>query len=658
MTIQYKRYQAGFSLTEALIAFVVVTGGLLAVASFQAGLFSNSAYNKARTEALSLAQEKIEEFKHYTYSDEDNYIDDNADGVMDVDGNYQEAPVTGNNAEFTRSWNLSTNADGKRINVRVSWVDASNEVQSVELASSLTFLSPRSGADQLVELAEPLVSSPTGRAELGDGTLDQYSPDDLTLVGSPGADGLSTYQHQDDLFLVDSDEKVLLRLRDACSSTTGICTEFVKITGTVFLDLTNLSGKSQIQATDIFLVASDAAHCQRWSDSGSLATPSRTANGDYEYFNYACYFGGGWFGNIGFLTAPGLTLSDKVCQGDPTSVEKWEQPVIALRRTYRGMLKYTTADGQVQYFSHGIKDATQMTGQDFVFTNLPADRTLGSECTGSDAPMTRNDSAGGKLFEGTPVDFVCLNNDDDDNQLPDYLDAYDTNRFTADVGCPYNPSDPPVLSHTVSGRIDIVTAGTLDLSAFKVVTSDGPNNCSFISPISATPTGYAAMYACTVWDWGNGWTGGVQVRPNTTEVYCPTDTATFSSINSDYMQNFSCQSTNMITIGGSIVYLKSLAQVSALTITDVNTGYQGVCQLSDSAYRCSLPYTLLSTELTLEVTTVDHVCGADERGVFKFYGYSKDGSPYAHDIVVAADSALCPTVVLEPALEPAPEPAM
>ena len=648
MFINHKRYQAGFSLTEALVAFAVVTGGLLAVASFQAGLFSNSAYNKARTEALSLAQMKIEEFKHYAHADEDNYIDDNADGIMDVDGNYQEDPISGNNASFVRSWELSTDGDGKRIDVTVSWVDAANETQSVALASSIAFLSPRSGADQLVELKDPLIQSPTGRAELGDGYLDDYSAADLSPVASPGVDGLSTYQYKDDLFLVDPNEKVVLRLRDACSSTTGVCTDFVKISGTVYLDVANMSGGS-LRAADILVIASDSAYCQRWSDSGSLATPSATANGDYEYFNYTCYFGGGWFGNIGFVTSNGLKLSDKVCQGDPTSLDTWAQPVIALRRAYRGMLQQTNPDGSVQYSSHGIKDSVQLTGQDFVFTSLPADRTLGAECMGTNGPMTRADSAGGKLFQDVPVDFVCLNSDDDGDLLPDYLDAYDTNRFTADTSCPYNPSDPPVLSHVVGGTISILATGAPDLSAFEVVTSDGANVCALVSPFTATAKGYSATYACTVWDWGSGWTGSVQVRPNSTDVYCPDDTGTFTGLVSDETQHFDCMSANTITIEGSIVYLSSLAPVTALKITDVFTGYEGVCRLSDSAYRCALPYDLLSTDVTLKVTTTDYVCDAPD-GVYTFFGYSKDGSPYAHDIVVGADSTLCPTAVLEPAL--------
>ena len=649
MNIEHRKCQAGFSLTEALVAFAVITIGLLAIASFQAGLFNNSAYNKARTEALSLAQEKIEEFKHYAFADEDHYIDDNADGVMDADGNYEEGAITGNNADFVRSWNLSTDGDSKRIIVTVSWVDAANETQSVTLASSLSFVSPRSGADQITELKAPSVSSPTGRAELGEGSLDDYPDADLTPVASPGEDGLSTYQYKDDLFLVDPNDNVLLRLRDACSSTTGVCTDFVNISGTVYLDDTNLSGNTSLKADDILVIASNSAYCQRWSESGSLEKPPETKNGDYQYFNYSCYFGGGWFGNIGFLTSKGLKQTDKICQGDPTSLELWAQPVLALRRAYRGMLTQTKADGSVQYTSHGIKDATEMTGQDFVFTYLPADQTLGSACVGTDGPMTRSDSAGGKLFKGVPVDFVCLNKDDDGDSLPDYLDAYDENRFTADPSCPYDPTDPPVLSHNISGTIDVLSAESLDLSAFKVVTSDGENTCALVSPFSATGSGYAAKYACTVWDWGNGWDGNVQVRPNSAEVYCANATVSFAGISNDTTQNFSCTSSNLITISGSIIYLDSATPVTDLSIADVYSGFEGVCQFSNSAYRCALPYDLLSTDLTLKVATLGHVCGATD-GTYSFFGYSKDGSPYNHDIVIGSNKSACSKVVLDPAL--------
>jgi len=564
-------HQKGFTLTESLVAFVIVTGGLLAIASFQAGLFSSSEYNKARTEALSLAQAKIEEFKHYTHADEDSFIDNDGDGAMDADGNYTEDPIAGQNALFNRSWDLTTTGQGTQVDVAVGWLDSSNAAQSVTLMSSVPWISPRAGGDQIVDLQEPLIEAPTGRARIGEGNLSDYPDVEITQIGSPGLDGLSVYAHDTNLFLVDGYDNILLTLEEACSIDSGICTDFVKISGTVYLD-TAFSTRDLI---DLFVLASDAAHCARFVSSGTLSNPPTTATGDYEFYNYTCYLGGGWHGNIGFVTATGIMLNDKVCQGDPTAFDPWEEPVIALRRAYRGML-HKDVGGKTLYFSHGIKDAAELTGQNYVFTTLAAQETSGTACEGINAPMTRADSSNGTLFEGTPVDFVCLNTDDDGDSQPDYLDTYDTAEFGADPSCPYDPTDPPVQNHLIAGVIQVLSAETLDLSSFGVVTSDGPGNCVWANPFTAVSNGYAARYACSVYDWGDGW-----------------------------------------------------------------TGFQGVCRIDGSDYRCVLPYDDYSVDLTLTVTSTDVVCDAAD-DVFSFYGYSLDGNPYAHDIIIEKNAVRCP----------------
>jgi Tfp pilus assembly protein PilV len=634
--------QKGFTLTEALVAFVIVAGGMLAIASFQAGLFSSSAYNKARTEALSLAQQKIEEFKHYTHADEDSFIDSDGDGVMDADGYYTDAPIEGQNALFNRSWNLTATDQASQVNVTVGWLDASNAGQSVTLMSSVPWISPRAGGDQIVDLQEPIVYAPTGRARVGEGNLSDYPNVEITQISSPGWDGLSVYAHDTNLFLVDGYNNILLTLENACSTDTGICTDFVKISGTVYLDTANTGLQELI---DIFVIASDAAHCARFVTSGTLSSPPTTATGDYEYYNYTCYLGGGWYGNIGFVTAQGVALQDKVCQGDPTAFDPWDEPVIALRRAYRGML-HKTVSGTTSYYSYGIADATELTGQDYVFTQLEITATAGSYCEEVDAPMTRTDSSSGTLFAGTPVDFVCLNSDDDGDSLPDYLDDYDTSEFGADTTCPYDPTDPPVQNHLIAGNIQVLTAETLDLSSFDVVTSDGPGNCVWPTPFTAVNgatgfTGYTAKYACSVYDWGDGWTGYVQLQPNSKYIYCPTKFADFTNLTADQAQHFSCISSNTVTIEGSISFNLKAANIYSMVIEDTATGFQGICRFDRTDYRCLLPYDGDSVNLTLTVSSSDYVCGAVE-GVLKYLGYTVDGSPYAHDIIVERNAVKCP----------------
>jgi Tfp pilus assembly protein PilV len=636
MNIHTLQVQKGFTLIEALVAFAVVASGLLAIASFQAGLFGNSAYNKARTEALSLAQQKIEEFKHYTHASEDNFIDEDDDGVMDADGNYTDVPIEGQNALFMRSWDLTTGNQATQIDVSVSWVDSANEAQSIFLTAAVPWISPRAGADQINDPDDPVVLSPMGSAKVGDGNLSDYPDAEVIAIGSPSVDGLSTHQYEENLFLTNENDKILLTLEDACSTDTGICTDFVKISGTVYLDTAN----AKQDLNDIYVIASDAAHCQRWVPSGTLLSPPSTAAGDYEYYNYTCYLGGGWYGNIGFVTSGGIKLSDKVCQGDPTSLDAWEEPVIALRRAYRGML-HRNVSGETRYYSHGIKDATEFTAQDFVFTNLSATATAGSFCVGANEPMTRIDSSAGTLFEGTPVEFVCLNADDNGDQLPDYLDSYDTSTFGADTACPFDPTDPPVDVHNIVGAVKILTAEKLDLSSFQIVTSDGLGNCEWVSEFAAVGDGYEAIYSCSVYDWGSGWSGFVQVQPNSKYLYCPSDTAAYTGITSNQEQHFGCISSKTVAIEGSISLNADSSEVYAIGITDVGTGFDGRCRFSSSAYRCVLPYDGDTVDLTVTVKASDAVCGAVV-GELSYYGYSVDGSPYRHDIVIEQDSSFCP----------------
>lgn len=633
--------QKGVSLTEALVAFAIVSIGLLAVITFQSGLFKNSAHSKARTEALTLAQQKIEQFKHYTKSSEEAYIDDNADGVMDADGNYAENPIAGQNAVFVRSWDLASTDQGKVVDVSVSWDDANGQNQSVMLSADIPWLSPRTAADQVVDLVDPILDAPTGRAKLGEGNLGDLAGTPTKFPNLYPGDGLDMYQYEENLLLTNANGDIVLTLLDACSIDTGACTDFVRIAGTVYLD-TAVAGE---ELSEIEVLASDAAHCQRWVPSGTIGNPPTTPNGDYEFFHYTCYLGGGWHGNIGMIltTNAGLQLTDKVCQGDPTAFDAWEQPVIALRRAYRGMI-HRTVGGTTRYYSHGIKDATRIIGQDFVFTKLRAQETQGIHCATVDAAMTRPDSNSGKLFTDVPTDFVCLNHDPNGDGLPDFLDLFDTTMFGANTTCPFDPTSPPVLSHQIRGVVGVLATNAPNFDKFEVLTSDGPGNCQIVSTGSAGDQ-HRAEYVCTVYDWGLGWNGYVGVRPNSDTIYCPAPVAHFTNLITDARNDFSCTSTSVVHLQGTITYLAN-NPITALSIETAGSGSFGVCEFNATSYRCVVPYGGSSWSGTLNVVSDGFVCGSTE-GAIKLTGLAADSNPHGMNVTITGNTSQCP-------LEPVP----
>ena len=101
----------GFTLLEALIALLVLSFGMLAIAGFQATLSRNSDLAKQRTEALRLAQQKMERLRAFGQVATDpttgaghkfNYTDDVVSSTT--------PEVIISNATFSRTWTVAANA--------------------------------------------------------------------------------------------------------------------------------------------------------------------------------------------------------------------------------------------------------------------------------------------------------------------------------------------------------------------------------------------------------------------------------------------------------------------------------------------------------------------------------------------------------------------
>ncbi|NOQ17486.1 MAG: hypothetical protein GQ581_10545 [Methyloprofundus sp.] len=132
MNILQKK-MGGFSILEALIASIVVGVGMLGLAKLQGITLANSSESRLRTDALNLAQEKIEQLR--TFSNQTTY---------DALANAADTSV-GSNATFTRNWTItgcSNAVSCQRASVTVTWVDQAGATQTVQLTSYIAQADP------------------------------------------------------------------------------------------------------------------------------------------------------------------------------------------------------------------------------------------------------------------------------------------------------------------------------------------------------------------------------------------------------------------------------------------------------------------------------------------------------------------------------------
>ncbi|MDP3877245.1 MAG: hypothetical protein Q8Q50_09715 [Methylobacter sp.] len=175
-TNAYKKHSRGIGLIEVLITTVVVALGLLATASMQGGFMSESATNKTRAEGMVLAEQKIEELRNYVTRGQFPVAATNP--VTDT--------VTGSNATFTRSWQI-TQISGAApatprigLNVSVSW--GANADQQVALTSQIGYVEASntaglgSGSGELSHLTGPGIGSPSPNEKASERALDVIKP--------------------------------------------------------------------------------------------------------------------------------------------------------------------------------------------------------------------------------------------------------------------------------------------------------------------------------------------------------------------------------------------------------------------------------------------------------------------------------------------------
>lgn len=187
--------QFGFAIVEALIALVIMGFGILALAGMQAALSRNADDAKQRTEAVRLAQEKIESFRSYT-GIAATVVGQSTPSTTALNWNALAAsgtdPSITTNAVYARTWAMSgSSADPMRgLTVNVAWTDRAGEAQKVTLSSVLSKTDPadtgflgfplplntnlKRPKNRNLDIPIPAIDLRTGESAVKFGTTGQY----------------------------------------------------------------------------------------------------------------------------------------------------------------------------------------------------------------------------------------------------------------------------------------------------------------------------------------------------------------------------------------------------------------------------------------------------------------------------------------------------
>jgi Tfp pilus assembly protein PilV len=125
----------GFALIEALIALLILSGGLIALSHLQIRMLKASGETQAQTTAVHLAEHKLEELRGLAFEQLHS-------------GSDQPPTEQGQNAHFSRQWTIGQGGTAtlRTVAVTTTWEDADGASRSVTL-STLIARSPAGPID-------------------------------------------------------------------------------------------------------------------------------------------------------------------------------------------------------------------------------------------------------------------------------------------------------------------------------------------------------------------------------------------------------------------------------------------------------------------------------------------------------------------------------
>ena len=121
--MKYLTKSDGFTLIEILVALIILSVSLLALAGLMVTTTKNNSFGGHMTEAATFAQDKLEELRAIRW-----------ENISEGGSTDQKGGSTGIN--YTRNWNVATSGVLKTITISINWQDRANH--SIRLTSVLS----------------------------------------------------------------------------------------------------------------------------------------------------------------------------------------------------------------------------------------------------------------------------------------------------------------------------------------------------------------------------------------------------------------------------------------------------------------------------------------------------------------------------------------